>query len=180
MSPDIVHGDNHPEPATVHAYIETVLDQHYHPGHQYKYSKCIDDDLELAHAPDLVREAIHASMDSYLERLSTGRGEAEDVDSADEVFEDVGSADDVFDFDKPIKLTGDANSPRPKYYCLKSFVEFPVYHTCVPSGTGAQAPKNCQAMFIWMIFLIVRDEEVFSMTVEEYERLCCTEVKAIA
>ncbi|KAK9363593.1 hypothetical protein V1504DRAFT_466405 [Lipomyces starkeyi] len=90
---DIVRGDNHPEPATVHAYIETVLDQHYHLGHQDKYCKCIDDDLELAHAPDPVREAIHASMDSYLERLSTRRGEAKDVDSTDEVFEEVGSAD---------------------------------------------------------------------------------------
>ncbi|KAK9482107.1 hypothetical protein V1527DRAFT_486012 [Lipomyces starkeyi] len=101
---DLLNGDDHPDPATVHAYIETVLDQHYHTGHQ-DYSKDIDHYLqllanrELGHAPGLDREArgaIHAAMARYLEQLLTRRVEAAEVDSTDEVFE----------IDELIKLTG--------------------------------------------------------------------------
>ncbi|KAK9247267.1 hypothetical protein V1506DRAFT_512704 [Lipomyces tetrasporus] len=135
---DLVHRDNHPERAAVHAYIETVLDQQYHPGRQDKYSKCIDDYLELADAPDLVRgarEAIHASMDSYLEQLYTRRAEVEEVDSTDEVCVEVDSTDAVFDIDEPIKLTGNPNAPQAEYF----FPEKPFLELDLPSSQSTES-----------------------------------------
>ncbi|KAJ8101005.1 hypothetical protein POJ06DRAFT_274773 [Lipomyces tetrasporus] len=126
----------------LYAYIETVLDQRYHPGHQDKYSKYIDDYLVLAHAPGLVREAreaIYDSMDSYLEQLSTRRAEAEEVDSTDEVFEDVGSTDDVFDIDEWYVLWDPNVLPAEYSFPEKPFVELDLpssqsTHSYVPSS----------------------------------------------
>ncbi|KAK9376997.1 uncharacterized protein V1513DRAFT_422881 [Lipomyces chichibuensis] len=39
---DVVDGHEHPDASAVHAYIETVRDQHCHPGHQDKYSKLLE------------------------------------------------------------------------------------------------------------------------------------------
>ncbi|KAK9429821.1 hypothetical protein V1505DRAFT_373095 [Lipomyces doorenjongii] len=243
---DLVRGDSHPQPAAVHAYIEKVLDQHYHPGHQDKYSKCIEGYLELAHAFDLVseaREAIHASMDSYLEQISTRRAEAEEADSADEVVKEDDFTAEVFDIDEPNKLTGDPNAPGPEYFFPeKPFVALDLpssqsTHTYVPSSQppppdddlrsssplsdtssiyldnahadrfaavrksldrtdcdcgGLRRVHRCfkneeQAQLAFKILksdlhhlidpLIVSDGEEFSMTVEEYERLCTKETK---
>ncbi|KAK9373966.1 uncharacterized protein V1513DRAFT_485645 [Lipomyces chichibuensis] len=140
---DLVRGDSHPRPAAVHAYIETVLDQNYHPGHQDKYSKCIDDYLELAHASGphasgLVREAkeaIHASMDSYLEeQLYTHRAVAEEADSADEVVMEDDFTAEVFDIDVANKLTGDPNAPELEYF----FPEKPFAELDLPSSQSTR------------------------------------------
>ncbi|KAK9244545.1 hypothetical protein V1506DRAFT_313784 [Lipomyces tetrasporus] len=157
---DLVRGDSHPRPADVHSYIEKVLDQHCHPGHQDKYSKCIDDYLELTHASDLVREAreaIHACMDSYLEQLSARRAgaEADEVDCTDEVFQDVDSTDEVFDFDESNKLTGDRNAPDPEHFFPeKPFVELDLpssqsTHTYVPSSQPPPPDDDTRSNSPW-------------------------------
>ncbi|KAK9342669.1 hypothetical protein V1522DRAFT_454634 [Lipomyces starkeyi] len=83
LSHSFYHDDDHPDdPATVHAYIETFLDENYYRGHQDKLLQLI------AHAPGPVteaREAMHASIDRYLEHRPTRRAKAEEVDSTDEV-----------------------------------------------------------------------------------------------
>ncbi|KAK9323307.1 hypothetical protein V1517DRAFT_337990 [Lipomyces orientalis] len=156
---DLVVGDIHPQPAAVHAYVEKVLDQHYHPGHQDKYSKCIDDYLELAHAPglDQAREAIHACMDSYLEQLSTptSGAEADEVDYTDDVFQDLDSTDEVFDLDESNELTGDRNAPDPEHFFPeKPFVELDLpssqsTHTYVPSSQPPPPDDDMRSSSPW-------------------------------
>ncbi|KAK9260732.1 hypothetical protein V1519DRAFT_447740, partial [Lipomyces tetrasporus] len=270
---DLVDGDNHPEPAAVHAHIDTVLKQKYYPGHKDEYSERIDEYLKVAHASVLDREAIdaiHAGMDSYLEwmasmdiyleQLSTRRAEAEDVDSADE----------VLDIDEPTKLNGMCSViraltlPRPANSCVGDpiapgpeycFPETPFVEWDMPSSqsthsyiSSSQLPQpdddpqpddaprsssplsdsssmsldnaaadrfaairkslessNCDCGGLRKVHrrfktedlaqralkilqsdhyhlidpLMVRDDEEFSMTVEENERLCCEVVKHI-
>ncbi|KAJ8098152.1 hypothetical protein POJ06DRAFT_296709 [Lipomyces tetrasporus] len=107
---DLVRGDNHPEPATVHAYIETA------------------------------RETIHTSMDIYLDVLSSRRAEADEVDSMDKVFQDVGSTDEVFSIDELNQLTGDLNVPSAEYSLPEEpFVQWDLAssqstHSYVPSS----------------------------------------------
>src|SRR5205085_4546771 len=72
---DLVDVDDSPEPAALHEYIDTRLDEHYHRGH-LDYSPHIDEYLrleankDLRNEPGLVTEAIHAAMDRYLEQRS--------------------------------------------------------------------------------------------------------------
>ena len=87
---DLVDGDDSPEPAALHEYINTSLDEHYHRGHQ-DYSPYIDNYLtleanrELRDEPGLLREAVHAAMDRYLDQRSTLKIEPDEI--PDEVFD---------------------------------------------------------------------------------------------
>jgi NAD(P)H-dependent glutamate synthase small subunit len=98
---DLCDADDHDMilPEAVHGYIDTVLDAHYHRGHDV-YSERIEKYLELAanrelaHEPGLVREAMHAAMDRYLDDAPhpapSQDAEIDAVDSSEEVF-DIGS-----------------------------------------------------------------------------------------
>jgi len=69
---DLVDDTDDPSDA-LHQMIDTVLDDHYHRGHNDDYSDRINmylkvlADRELETHPGLVREALHQSMDRYLE-----------------------------------------------------------------------------------------------------------------
>ncbi|KAI9846186.1 MAG: glutamate synthase [NADH] [Sclerophora amabilis] len=89
---DLVDGDDHPDPVAAHEYVDTVLDQHYHRGHE-DHSERINRYLELLSnrelvgAPGLVREAMHTAMDHYLEQGSVLSAEIDDVESTSEIFD---------------------------------------------------------------------------------------------
>ncbi|KAK9483519.1 hypothetical protein V1527DRAFT_491754 [Lipomyces starkeyi] len=192
---DLAHAGNDPEPATIHAYIETILD-HYHPGQEDKYSKCIDEYLERVNTPVQmrgVREAINTSLNSYLELLSARRAETEEVDSTDEVFGEVESISDVFDIDKQISgkffVELDLPSSQSSQYVPSSqaFSSDGAPRSSSPSSdTSSMTEKQAQLVLKLLQSddhhhlvdpLIIRDGEKFCMTVAEYERLCCNSVK---
>ncbi|KAI9734870.1 MAG: glutamate synthase [NADH] [Cirrosporium novae-zelandiae] len=116
---DLVDGDDHPDYEAVHSHIETILDQHYHRGH-LDYSDRIDEylrvtaDRELANAPGLVREAMHAAMDRYLEQMPTLGSQIEELDSIN--IDGADTTTEVFDIDLPrpfvdLKLPSSSSQP---------------------------------------------------------------------
>lgn len=230
---DLVDGEDHPDSVAVHEYIETVLDQHYHRGHQ-DYSERIDQYLELTanqeleNTPGLVREAMHAAMDRYLEQVPTLPVQIDDIDSTDEVF-DIGdqtpfvelelpSSESAFPFPSSATMPPSSPPATPPLITVSGTVS----NTAAPSSslfmntssisldTAAdnrfaavresldnidcqcgglrrlrrrfKTPEQAQLAHSILLGdhrhlidpLIIRDGDEFSMTVEEYERLCCT------
>lgn len=98
---DLMDGDDHPDPERAHGFIDSVLDGHYHRGHRDRYSEQLDEylkylaDQELESAPGLVREAMHAAMDRYMEQAPARLAQIEELDSVDEVF-DIGPEGSTF------------------------------------------------------------------------------------
>lgn len=227
---DLVDGDDHPDSAAIHEYIETVLDQHYHRGHQ-DYSERINRYLELTanqeleNAPGLVRGAMHAAMDRYLEQVSTLAVQIDDVDSTNEVF-DIGSQTPFVELELPssqctlpfssstplsppatppvVTVSGnvpDAAAPSSSPVIDSSSMSL---DTAADNRFAAVRESldsvNCQCGGLRKLLrrfktpeqaelahsillgdhhhlidpLVVRDGDEFSMTVKEYERLCCT------
>ena len=224
---DLVDGDDHPDPVTVHEYIETILDRHYHRGHQ-DYSERINQYLELTASrelkndPGLVREAMHDAMDHYLERVSTLTANTEDVNSIDHVF-DIRSEKHVAELQLPSSLSPLPPSSPPATptlapvsdYALNAIPTTSSFITSSSVSLDTVAKErfatlreslddaNCQchgfrkvqrrfktpeqAQLAHTILLgdhhhlvdplIVRDNDEFAMTVQEYERLCSKEIK---
>jgi NAD(P)H-dependent glutamate synthase small subunit len=109
---DLVDGDDSPEPAALHEYINTRLDEHYHRGN-LDYSPYIDEYLkleankELENEPGLVRESIHAAMDRYLEQRSCLQIGPDEI--PDEVFD----LDEATSFDAQSPPSSEASDPFP-------------------------------------------------------------------
>lgn len=116
---DLVDGDDCPEYDGIHHYIDSVLEQHYHRGHQ-DYSERIDKYLtvlanrELERDPGLVRESIHNAMDRFLDYRSVLAVSLEDVDLSNEldIVYDFHVGDIPFlEFDLPSSQSQQSNRP---------------------------------------------------------------------
>ena len=92
---DLIDGDDRPNHERVHQYVDTVLNQHYHRGHD-EYSPYIDQYLtmvaneELGNDREFVRGAMHTAMDRYLRNIKISTHLNEDHDRIEQLF-------DVFD-----------------------------------------------------------------------------------
>jgi len=192
---DLVDGDDEPDAAAVHEYIDTVLDRHYHRG-DHAHSEKIDEylqllaDEELANEPGLVTEAMHSAMDRYLENRSMLSISPEEIPA------------EIFDASlSPIKngesshSSGEENSSTisnneiddsARWAAVRQSLD-EIHCACGGVRKVVRRFKNAeQAQAAHQVLLsnradlidplVVRDAETFSMTVEQFENLCSREI----
>ncbi|OXV10440.1 hypothetical protein Egran_01817 [Elaphomyces granulatus] len=182
---DVGHDETVVNPETVHEYVDTILDQHYHRGGHDVYSRLIDEiltttaDRELQNAPEDFRVELHRAMDRYLMHEIYNDKSVEVVETiSDEQLDelDIGGAPFAETTSSAGRLAAVRHSlGRSACNCGGIRKIFRSFRT------------SEQAQFTHSILLgddshlidpwIVKDGDIFEMSVEKYESLCNMEVQ---